>query len=335
MKGPGRLTRTMHRGALVVALVLSSIAAPLAVDAQRPEKLYRIGMLERTSTAINAANLEGFRQGLRELGYVEGKSFVIEYRSADGRDERFPSLAAELVRLKVDLILTRGTSAALAAKNATGTIPVVITGVGDPVGQGVVASLARPGANVTGLSTLVTEIYAKRVGLLKELVPGAVRLAALINMSNPASPPQWKEVERATRSLGLQAQLLDVRKPEDLGPAFDGAIRQRADALVVGLETLTQANQRVIVDLAAKHRLPAIYASMEFAGGLVVYGVNYPDQYRHAASFADRIFKGAKPADLPVEQPTKFELVINTRTAKALGLTIPPSLLLRADQVIQ
>src|SRR5207244_842237 len=167
----------MHRGALVVALVLSSIAAPLAVDAQRPEKLYRIGMLERTSTAINAANLEGFRQGLRELGYVEGKSFVIEYRSADGRDERFPSLAAELVR-------------------------------------------------------------------------GAVRLAALINMSNPASPPQWKEVERATRSLGLQAQLLDVRKPEDLGPAFDGAIRQRADALVVGLETLTQANQRVIVDLA-------------------------------------------------------------------------------------
>jgi len=325
----------MHRGALVVALVLSSIAAPLAVDAQRPEKLFRIGMLERTSTAINAANLEGFRQGLRELGYVEGKSFVIEYRSADGRDERFPSLAAELVRLKVDLILTRGTSAALAAKNATGTIPVVITGVGDPVGQGVVASLARPGANVTGLSTLVTEIYAKRVGLLKELVPGAVRLAALINMSNPASPPQWKEVERATRSLGLQAQLLDVRKPEDLGPAFDGAIRQRADALVVGLETLTQANQRVIVDLAAKHRLPAIYASMEFAGGLVVYGVNYPDQYRHAASFADRIFKGAKPADLPVEQPTKFELVINTRTAKALGLTIPPSLLLRADQVIQ
>jgi len=325
----------MHRGALVVALVLSSIAAPLAVDAQRPEKLHRIGMLERTSTAINAANLEGFRQGLRELGYVEGKSFVIEYRSADGRDERFPSLAAELVRLKVDLILTRGTSAALAAKNATGTIPVVITGVGDPVGQGVVASLARPGANVTGLSTLVTEIYAKRVGLLKELVPGAVRLAALINMSNPASPPQWKEVERATRSLGLQAQLLDVRKPEDLGPAFDGAIRQHADALVVGLETLTQANQRAIVDLAAKHRLPAIYASMEFAGGLVVYGVNYPDQYRHAASFADRIFKGAKPADLPVEQPTKFELVINTRTAKALGLTIPPSLLLRADQVIQ
>jgi putative ABC transport system substrate-binding protein len=325
----------MHRGALVVALALSSIAAPLAVDAQRPEKLYRIGMLERTSTAINAANLEGFRQGLRELGYVEGKSFVIEYRSADGRDERFPGLAAELVRLKVDLILTRGTPAALAAKNATGTIPVVITGLADPVGQGVVASLARPGGNVTGLTSQTNEIYAKRVGLLRELVPRATRLAALFNMSNASIPPAWKEVETAARSLAIQPQLLDVRKPEDLTPAFDGAMRQRADALVVGIDTLTQANQRLIVDLAAKHRLPAIYASTEFAGGLVIYGVNYSDQYRRAASFADRIFKGAKPADLPVEQPTKFELVIDTRTAKALGLTIPPSLLLRADQVIQ
>ena len=325
----------MHLGALALALVLSSIAAPLAVDAQRPEKLYRIGMLERTSTTINAANLDAFRRGLRELGYVEGKNFVLEYRSADGRDERFPGLATELVRLKVDLILTRGTPAVLAAKNATGTIPVVMTGIGDPVGQGVVASLARPGGNVTGLSAVVTELYAKRVELLRELVPGAARLAALFNMSNPAVPPQWKEIEMVARSLGIQPHLLDVRTPEDLGPAFDGAIRQRADALVVGLDTLTQANQRLIVDLAAKHRLPAIYASIEFAGGLVVYGVNYPDHYRRAASFADRIFKGAKPADLPIEQPTKFEMVINVRTAKALGLTIPPSLLLRADQVIQ
>jgi putative ABC transport system substrate-binding protein len=325
----------MHLGALVLALVLSSIAAPLAVDAQPPEKLYRIGMLDRTSMAINAANLNGFRRGLRELGYVEGKNFVIEYRSADGRDERFPGLATELVRLKVDLILTRGTPAALAAKNATGTIPVVMAGVGDPVGQGVVASLARPGGNVTGLSALVTELYAKRVELLRELVPGAARLAALFNMTNPSVPPQWKEVETSARSLGIQPQLLDVRKPEDLGPAFEAAIRQRADALVVGLDTLTQANQRLIVDLAAKYRLPAVYASSEFAEGLVVYGVDYSDHYRRAASFADRIFKGAKPADLPIEQPTKFELVINTRAAKALGLTIPPSLLLRADQVIQ
>jgi putative ABC transport system substrate-binding protein len=313
----------------------SLLAAPLAAEAQQAEKVYRIGMLERTSSAINAANLNGFRQGLRELGYVEGKNFIIEYRSADGRDERFPGLATELVRLKVDLILTRGTPATLAAKNATGTIPVIMTGVGDPVRQGVVASLARPGGNVTGLSPLVTELYPKRVELLRELLPGAVRLAALFNMSNPALPAQWKQVERAAQSLGFQPQLLDVRTPEDLGPAFDGAVRRRADALVVGLDTLTQANQRIIVDLAAKHRLAAIYASMEFAGALIVYGVNYPDSYRRAASFADRIFKGAKPADLPIEQPTKLELVINLKTAKALGLTIPHSLLLRADQVIE
>jgi putative ABC transport system substrate-binding protein len=325
----------MLLAALVPALVLASIAAPLAVNAQKPEKLWRIGVLERTSMTANAANLDGFRQGLRELGYVEGKSFVIEYRSADGRDERFPGLAAELVQLKVDLILTRGTPAALAAKKATQTIPVVMTGTGDPVGQNLVASLPRPGGNVTGLSAVVTEIYAKRVELLRELVPGAGRIAALFNMSNPAIPPQWREVERAARALAIEPQLLDVRKREDLGPAFDAAIRQRADAVVVGLDTLTQTNQQLIVDLAAKHRLPAIYASMEFAGGLAIYGVNYPDHYRRAASFVDRIFKGAKPADLPVEQPTKFELVINTRTAKAVGLTIPSSLLLRADQLIQ
>jgi putative ABC transport system substrate-binding protein len=260
----------MDRRTFLAGMGAVLLAAPLAVDAQRAEKLYRIGMLERTSTAINAANLEGFRQGMRELGYVEGKNFVIEYRSVDGRDELFPSLAAELVRLKVDLILTRGTPAALAAKNATRTIPVVMAATGDPVGQGIVASLARPGGNVTGLSAVVTELYAKRVQLLRELVPRAARIAALFNMSNPALPSQWREVEIAARALAIQPQLLDVRKPEDLGPAFDGAIRQRAEGLVVGLDTLTQANQRLIVDLAGKHRLPAIYASMEFAGGLVV-----------------------------------------------------------------
>jgi putative ABC transport system substrate-binding protein len=325
----------MRRMFAALILALGLVAAPLAVDAQRPEKLYRIGMLERTSTAINAANVDAFRQGLRDLGYVEGKNFVIEYRSADGRDDRYPALAAELVRLKMDLIVTRGTPAALAAKNATGTIPVVMAGIGDPVGQGVVASLARPGGNVTGLSAQVTDIYAKRVELLKELVPRAVRLAALFNMSNPSIPQAWREVETSARSLRIHPQLLDVRKPEDLGPAFDSAIRQRADALVVGLDTLTQANQRLIVDLAAKHRLPAIYASTEFAGGLIAYGVNYPDHYRRAASFVDRIFKGAPPADLPIEQPTKFELVINLKTAKALGLTILPALLLQATTIIE
>ena len=325
----------MDRRTFLGALASGLLAAPLAAQAQQPGKVYRIGMLERTSPATNAANFEAFRRGLRELGYVEGKNLVIEYRSADGRDERFAGLATELVRLNVDLILTRGTPAALAAKNATGTIPVVITGLADPVGQGIVASLARPGGNITGVSAIVTELYAKRVELLRELLPRASRISALFNMSNPSLPPAWKEIETAARSLGFQPQLLDVRKPEDLGPAFDGAVRRRTDALVVGLDTLTQASQRLIVDLAAKHRLPAVYASMEFAGGLVVYGVNYPDHYRRAATFADRIFKGTQPGDLPVERPTKFELIINVKTAKALGLTIPPSLLQRADQVIE
>ncbi len=233
------------------------------------------------------------------------------------------------------MIVTRGTPATLAAKNATDTIPVIIIGVGDAVAQGIVASLARPGANVTGLSPMVTETYPKRVELLRALVPRAVRTAALFNMGNPAIPPQWKEVEMAARSLGMQAQLLDVRKLEDLGPAFDAAVQQRADGLVVGLDTLTQANRQHIVELAAKHRLPAIYATSEFIGGLAAYGVNYAGTYRHAASFVDKIFKGAKPADLPMEQPTKFELVLNLKTAKALGLTIPPLLMLQADQVIE
>jgi ABC-type uncharacterized transport system substrate-binding protein len=321
---------------LAVICAIGANMAPIAVAAQAPDKVYRIGMLERTSAAVNAANLEAFRQGLRTLGYVEGKNLAIEYRSADGRDERFRDLAAELVALKVDLILTRGTPAALAAKHATaGGIPVVITGVGDPIGQDIVASLARPGGNITGLSATVTEIYPKRVELLSELVPRATRIAVLFNMSNPAIPRQWLEVETAARALGLQAQLLDVRKIQDLRPAFDMATRQRADALVVGIETLTLANAPLIVELAAKHRLPAMYASTEFVGGLASYGVNYPDHYRRAATFVDKIFKGAKPADLPVEQPTKLELAINLKTARALGLTVPQTVLLQVDHMIE
>ena len=321
----------------IVLLALGILAAPLATDAQPPGKGYRIGMLETIPTAPNAANLDAFRQGLRELGYVEGHNLVIEYRSVDGRPERFPDLATELVRLKVDLIVTRGTPAALAAKNATGTIPVVMAAIGDPLEPGIVASLARPGGNVTGLSALVTDLQAKRFELLKELVPGAARIAALFNMSNPTLPSQWKETEMAARSMGVQPQLLDVRKPEDLEHAFDAAIMQSADALVVGIDALTQANRRSIVDLAAKHRLPAMYASREFvdAGGLIAYGVSYPHLYYRAATFVNKIFKGTKPADLPVEQPTKFELVLNLKTAKELGLTISPLLLFQADEVIQ
>jgi putative ABC transport system substrate-binding protein len=236
----------------------------------------------------------------------------------------------------VDLIVTRGTPATLAVKNATGTIPVVMTAAGDPVGSGIVPSLARPGGNVTGLSALNVEIYAKRVELLRELVPGLTRIAGLFNMSNPVLPLVWKEVERTARSLGIQPQLLDVRTPEDLGRAFDTATRQRAAALVVGLDGLTQANRRLIVDLAAKHRLPAIYGSGEFvfAGGLITYTVNFPHLYYRAATYVDKILKGAKPADLPVERPTKFELLINLKAAKALGLTIPQSLLQRAVNLL-
>ena len=320
---------------LAEVLLVAVIAAPLAVSAAQSDKLYRIGMLERTSTAVNAANIEAFRQGMRELGYVDGESFVIEYRSADGHDDRFTALANELVRSKVDAIVTRGTPAALAAKNATTTIPVIITGIGDPVGQGVVASLARPGANVTGLSAAVTDLFPKRVQLLTELVPKATRIGVLFNMSNPALPPQWKEVEKATRSRGLEAQLLDVRKVGDLEPAFDIAVRQRVDALIVGIDTLTQANQQLIVELAAKRRLPAMYASTEFTGGLISYGVDYPEMYRRAATYAHKILRGARPADLPVEEPTKFQLVINSKTARALGLTIPPTLLFKADTVTE
>ena len=323
----------MRLVALALAAFLGWTTVVGLADAAQSEKLYRIGVLDRTPEAINAANVEGFRQGLRELGYVEGRSFVVEYRSADGRDERFPDLASELVRLKVDLLLTRGTPAALAAKHATDTIPVVITGVGDPVGQGLVASLARPGENVTGLSAAVTDIYPKRVQILKELVPKATRIAALFNMGNPAVPSQWKQVEMAARSLGLEPHLLDVRKRDDLEPAFDAAVRQRADGLVVGIETLTLANQGLIVDLAARRRLPAIYASTEFTGGLISYGVNYPETYRRAATYAHKIFRGARPADLPVEEPRTFELVIYAKTARALGLKIPPTLLVRADTV--
>jgi putative ABC transport system substrate-binding protein len=325
--------RTVAQCLGVLVLLAALAVRPIALDAAPPEKLHRIGMLERTPAATNAVNVEAFRQGLRELGYVEGESFVIEYRSADGHDDRFAGLAAELVRARVEVLITRGTPAALAAKHATRTTPVIVTGVGDPVGQGLVASLARPGANITGLSAAVTDIYPKRVHLLKELVPRAARIAGLFNMGNPALPPQWREVDKAARRLGLEPLLLDVRKAEDLEPAFESAVRQRADALIVGIETLTLANQHLIVDLAARYRLPAMYASTEFAGGLISYGVNYPEMYRRAAGYAHKIFKGARPADLPVEEPTAFELVINPRTGRALGLTIPPSLLLRADRL--
>jgi putative ABC transport system substrate-binding protein len=324
----------MDRRTFIGRVAGGLLGAPLAARAQQVGKVYRIGILETIPASRNAANLDALRKGLRDLGYVEGRNLVIEYRSADGRAERFPDLASELVRLKVDLIVTRGTPAAKAAKNATGTVPVVMAAM-SPLA--VVASLAHPGGNITGVTTFSTELTGKRIELLKGLVPSLSRVALLHNMGNPAAPPEWEETKTAARSLGLQADLLDVRSQDDLGRAFELAIRQHVDALLIGFDGLTQMHQQTIVDLVARNRLPAVYPAREFveAGGLIAYAVNYPDLYFRFASFVDRIFKGAKPAELPVEQPTKFELVINLKTAKALGLTIPQSVLLRADEVIQ
>jgi putative ABC transport system substrate-binding protein len=316
---------------------LATVAAPLAAEAQTAGKRYRVGMLETRSITLNAANVDAFRQGLRELGYRDGQNLEIVYRSSDGRDDRFPGLASELVNLKVDLILTRGTPAALAAKRATQTVPVVMAAAGDPVGAGIVAHLARPGGNITGLSSGITESYPKRVELLRELLPGLKRIAAIFNMGNRVVPPQWDIVRSSAGSLGIEAHLLEIRRPEDLPGAFDAAAKQRAEALVVGLDGVTQANLRPIAELATKQRLPSIYPAKDYAhvGGLMTYGSSDFQMYHRAATFVDKILKGAKPAELPVEQPTKFELIVNMKTAKALGLTIPPSLLLRADHVIE
>jgi len=321
---------------IALVFVVCLVLAPLASEAQPAGKLYRIGMLETRSAALNATNFEAFRLGLRGLGYREGQNVEFAYRSSEGRNERFPDLANELVRLKVDLILTRGTPAALAARNATKTIPVVMASSGDPVGAGLVASLARPGGNVTGLSNYNVEIYGKRVEILKELLPKLTRIAGLFNMGNPVLPIQWQVAERTARMLGMQAQLLDVRRPEDLTQGFDAAAREHAEALVVALDGLTQANLPQIAELATRHRLPSIFATKEYVdvGGLSSYGASDPHLYQRAASYVDRILKGAKPGELPVEQPTKFELAINRKTARALGLTIPPALLLRADHLI-
>ena len=310
--------------------------APFAARAQQARRVYRVGMLETTSLRDNAANFERFRKGMEERGYVEGPSLVIAYRSADGRTERFAELAAELVGSKVDLIVTRGTPATLAAKAATSEIPIVMSAVADPVESGLAASLARPGGNVTGLTSATTELAAKRLELLKALVPKMTRVAVYANLDNVAAAAGWRESEQAARAMGMEPMLLDVRSPESIGPAFDQAVRSRADALLVGIETLTQSNRDAIVQLANRHRLPAMYSAREFAdaGGLVAYGVAYSDLYYRAAGYADRILKGARPAELPIERPAKFSLFINRRTANVLGVIIPPDLLLRADWTI-
>jgi putative ABC transport system substrate-binding protein len=317
-------------------IALVAVAAwPLAARAQRGGKIYRIGILEPLPATRNATNLDALRNRLRNLGYVEGQNLVIEYRSADGRAERFPDLASELVGLNVDLILARGTPATTAVQNATGTIPVVMMAMGGP--GVIVASFARPSGNITGVITFSTELSAKRVEILKELVPSLSRVGLLHNLGNPAAPPEWEETRKAARSLGVQAELLDVRSEGGLRRAFELIVQQHINGLVVGADGLTQMHQQTIVDRVARNRVPTIFPAREFveAGGLIAYAVNYPDLYLQLANFVDKIFKGAKPAELPVQQPTRFEMVVNATTAKTLGLEIPPALLVRIDKVIE
>jgi putative ABC transport system substrate-binding protein len=329
----------MDRRAFVGTLAGGLLAAPLAARAQQAAKIARIGFL-----ALNLAPSlhlrEAFRQGLRDLGYVEGRSLVIEYRDAEGKPERLPALAAELVALKVDVILASGEPHALAAKQATKTIPIVFTVAADPVASGLVTSLARPGGNVTGLSSVAPELVGKRLELLKQAVPGVSRVAVLWQPGGADERTEkdlLKEAEVVARTLGVRLQFVEARGPADFDRAFSDMTRARAGALTVLGSSMFVNERKRLVGLAAKHRLPAVYTSRESvdAGGLMAYGANFADLFRRAATYVDKILKGAEPADLPVEQPTKFELVINLKAAKALGLAIPPSLLGRADEVIQ
>ena len=327
----------MKTARLIVTLALGIYSVALPAEAQPPARIFRIGYLGSPSPSAGSHLVDAFRQGLRDLGYVEGRNIAIEYRGAEGHYDRLPDLAAELVRLKVVVIVAVGGPAGPAAQQATKTIPIVLVLSGAPVEAELVASLARPGGNITGLSLQHPELTAKRLQLLKEVVPKVSRMAVLWNPAGPIGAPQMRETEVAARTFGVKLQSLEVRGPDDLERAFQGAARGRAGALLVLGDAMLASHRPRIVGLAAKSRLPAMYWSREFvdAGGLMSYGPNFPDQFRRAATYVDKILKGAKPADLPVEQPTRFELVVNLKTAKALGLTIPPSILIRADQVIQ
>ena len=323
---------------ILVAVILLAVA--VIAEAQQPKKVPRIGYLSNADPASESARSEAIRLALRELGYIEGQNIAIEYRYAEGKLDRFPELAAELVRLKVDIIVVAGGDPAIrAAKNATKTIPIVMMGGGvDPVEAGLVESLARPGGNVTGITNLSRELGGKRLELLKEAVPKLARVAVLYDPANPGSVREVKEVlPVAARALGLTIQPWEVRAADDFEKVFAALNKQRPDGLYVAGGPLMSANQKRIVGFALKSRLPSVYQHREAvdAGGLMSYGADLADSYRRVAYYVDRILKGAKPADLPVEQPTKFELVINLKTAKQIGLTIPPEVLARADKVIK
>jgi len=321
----------------VLAILVFLVGCVGMAEAQQQKKVPRIGFLVGASPSTNAARTEAFRQGLRELGYVEGKNIVIEYRYAEGKLDRLPDLAAELVRLKVDVIVTGGSQTTRATKQAASTIPIVMAQDNDPVGNGFVASLARPGGNITGLATLTPEISGKRLELLKETVPRLSRLAVLGTSTEPGNSQAVRETELAAGASRVQLQYLDVRDPRDIESAFHAASKERADAVLVLVSAVFNAHRTQLVEVAVKSRLPAIYTNSEYvdAGGLMTYGVSITDLFHRAATYVDKILKSAKPADLPVEQPIKFELVINLKTAKQIGLTIPPNVLARADRVIR
>jgi putative ABC transport system substrate-binding protein len=326
----------MRRREFITVLGSAAAAWPLAARAQQPAKVALIGFLHYGSPGPSL-EVDAFRQGLRELGYVEGRNITIEYRFASGQVERMPELAAELVRLKPDVIVTPSTPTSLAAKQATSTIPIVITAVADAVGAGLVANFARPGGNITGLTSISAELGGKRLELLKQVAPKASRVAVLYNPADPSNVLMLKELQASAPALGLSLQPLAVRGPGEFEGAFAAMVRERADALFGAAGALTFEHQKVIVALAAKSQIPAMWGHRQFvdAGGLMSYAVNYYDQCRRAASYVDQILKGASPADLPVQQPTKFEFIINLKTANALGFTVPPALLAVADEVIE
>jgi putative ABC transport system substrate-binding protein len=322
---------------LSMALALSLLTAPLAADAQLSAQVLRIGFLFPGPASLAYPRLEPFRQALRALGYIEGQNIAIETRWAEGKLDRLPELATELVRLKVNVIMTAATPAAKAAKHATTTIPIVMVDPGAPVSTGLVASLARPGGNATGLSSVTPDVAAKNLELLKVAVPQVCSVAFLWNAASPVAELALKEVQVAARVLAVQLQSVDVRGADAFESAFAAITQARADAVMVFPDPLTFTHQGQIVEFAVKSQLPAMFGAREFveAGGLMSYVPNFPDLFRRAAIYVDKILKGAKPVDLPVEQPTKFELVINLKTAEALGLTIPPTLLFQATEVIQ
>jgi putative tryptophan/tyrosine transport system substrate-binding protein len=309
----------------------------LSAEAQQPKKIPRIGFLATPSHSFISDRYDAFLQGLRELGYLEGKDIAIERRSADGKIERLPDLAAELVRLNVDIIVTGGPGSTRSAKEATAMIPIVMAQDFDPVGTGFVISLAQPGGNITGLSTLSPEISGKQLELLKEIVPRLSRVAILGNSTIPGNAQSLREVELAAEAFGMQRQYLDVLAANEIQTAFQAARKGRAEAVLVLGSSVFLLERSQVVELVGKNRVPAIYSQREFleAGGLMTYGPNFADLWRQAATYVDKILKGAKPADLPVERPKKFELLINLKTAKQIGVTIPPSLLARADKVIK